>query len=105
MPLTLTESITLKARALDGGEWSALTEATFFVGDLASASNAVVSEIMYNPDGDGTEYIELANTSAGPVDFSGVSFGAGIDYTVPVEGDALSDGGRRREHDLRNQCG
>jgi hypothetical protein len=83
-PLMLSESITLRARALDNGEWSALTEEIFLFGTLASAGNAVVSEIMYNPAGEGMEFIELANVSDGPVDFSGVRFGAGIDYQVPT---------------------
>jgi len=82
--LTLAQSTTVKARVLDGGEWSALTEETFLVGTLASSSNIVVSEIMYHPAGEDAEFLELANISAVPVDLSGVHFNNGIDFTIPT---------------------
>ena len=83
---TLPASADLRVRTFDNGEWSALNGASFLVGTLAAAGNTVVSEIMYNPIGssEDLEYIELANRSAAPVDFSHVGFGAGIDFTVPI---------------------
>ena len=39
---------------------------------------------MYNPAGEAPEFIELANTSGQPVDMSGIHFGSGVDFTVPV---------------------
>jgi hypothetical protein len=85
-PLAMNESVTLKARALDNGEWSALTEAGFFVGNLAAAGNLLISEIMYNPPGasESLEYVELVNVSGVPIDLSGVSFGTGIDFAFPI---------------------
>lgn len=82
--VTLSQTGTIKARALNNGEWSALTEANFIVGTPASGSNLVVSEIYYNPPGDDTfkEWLELMNISAGPIDLTGVSF-TGITYTFP----------------------
>ena len=82
--VTLNESSLVRARTFLDGEWSALTEATFVVGNFASSSNTVVSEIMYRPDGAAAQFIELANTSAIPIDLSGVHFSDGIDFTVPI---------------------
>ena len=85
-PLELQQSVDVKARALDNGEWSALAEATFFVGNLANAGNLVVSEIMYNQPGqaEDLEFVELLNISGVPIDLSLVSFDAGIDFTFPL---------------------
>ena len=82
--VTMTQTGSLKARALNGGEWSALTEAEFIVGTPAASSNLVVSEIYYNPSGadESTEWIELMNISGGTIDLTGVSF-SGITYTFP----------------------
>ena len=82
--LPLAQSTLVRARTLLSGEWSALTEATFLAGNLASAGNIVISEIMYHPAGAGVEFLELANVSASPVDLSGVHFGDGIDVTIPT---------------------
>jgi hypothetical protein len=84
-PVHLSGSGTVKARALNGGEWSALTEATFLVGTLAAPGNLVVSELMYNPSGPGEEleFIEIQNISVGPIDLSGVALG-GVDFTFPT---------------------
>jgi len=83
--ITLTQTGTLKARALNSGEWSALTSAEFIVGTTASASNLVVSEIYYNPptDEESTEWIELMNISVGTIDLTDVTL-TGITYTFPT---------------------
>ncbi len=83
--ITLTQTGTVKARALNAGEWSALTEADFIVGVTASASNLVVSEIFYNPPGadESTEWIELMNISSQSIDLTDVSL-TGITYTFPA---------------------
>ena len=90
--IILNQSTQVQARTLLNGEWSALTEATFLVGTLASAGNTVVSEIMYNPANGGAEFIELTNISGGLVDLSGVHFGSGIEFTVPT-GTTIPAGG------------
>ncbi|MDA7882408.1 lamin tail domain-containing protein, partial [Akkermansiaceae bacterium] len=92
--VTLTQTGTLKSRVLNGGEWSALTEADFIVGTPASAGNLVVSEIYYNPPGadESTEWIELMNISGGTIDLTDVSM-TGITYTFP-SGWLLPAGGR-----------
>ena len=92
--VTLTETGTLKARALNSGEWSALTVADFIVGTAASSGNLVVSEIYYNPPGadESTEWMELMNVSGGTIDLTDVSI-TGVTYTF-ASGTLLSAGQR-----------
>src|SRR6185436_3737450 len=51
--LTLNSTAIVKARVFNSATstWSALTEAKFIVGPLASEGNLVVSKIHYNPIG------------------------------------------------------
>ena len=91
-PVTLTATGVVKARALNGGEWSALTEATFIVGTAASAANLTVTELNYNPAPGDEEFIELMNVSGGTIDLTGVSF-EGITYTF-ASGTLLNPGSR-----------
>ncbi|HWB04344.1 MAG TPA: lamin tail domain-containing protein [Verrucomicrobiales bacterium] len=93
-PVSLTQTATVKARARNGAEWSALTEAQFVVGTLAGPANLVISEICYNPPAAAAwEYIELMNISGGAVDLTGVQFTAGIAYTF-APGTVLAGGQR-----------
>ena len=83
----------LKTRVFDGTEWSALVEAEFSV-EYPSDLTLAVTEVHYNPfdpsdaeqaagfdDKDDFEYIELINTGPAPIDFRGVHFTAGLDFT------------------------
>ena len=92
-PIVLDGTSVIRARALDGGDWSALNEARFVVGQAASAENLVVSELYYHPreltqaeidagvdDNDAFEFIELLNTSNATVDLAGVRFTDGITF-------------------------
>jgi hypothetical protein len=105
-PATLTATGTLIARVYDSvsAEWSAAGKAEFVVGVPASAANTVVTEINYNPrdatpgtptggDIETFEFIELMNSSAGPIDLTGVKFTTGIAYTFPL-GRVLNAGER-----------
>ena len=90
----LSGQVTVRARAREGAEWSALTEATFLVGAMpASASNLVMSELNYRPasaspaealagftDRDAFEFIELMNVGSLPVDLTGVRFTDGVTF-------------------------
>ncbi|MEN9022563.1 MAG: lamin tail domain-containing protein, partial [Verrucomicrobiales bacterium] len=92
--VTLTESGTVKARLLlNTGDWSAINEANFIVGELASSSNLRITEIMYNPaeptaeeaaagftNNDDFEYLELLNTSSAPIQLYGAMFGDGVNF-------------------------
>mgnify|MGYP003869412161 CR=1 FL=1 len=77
-PLVLTQSLPVRARALAGGQWSALTAADFQVGELGTQVR--ISEIMYQPVGGGAyEYIELLNAGGAAVNvgnwfFEGIEF-------------------------------
>ena len=97
-PIALNRSTTLRARSRNNGEWSALTEATFYVGTPASAANLVFSEINYHAappteaearqpfvtDDSDFEFIELQNIGAGTIDLSGLKFTRGINFQFPV---------------------
>ena len=81
-PQALSASAHLKARARSsGGEWSALTEAFFVVGEPAAPGNTIISEIMFNPDGPDSksEFLELTNTGGLTIDLGGARFTRGID--------------------------
>ena len=84
-PLTLTKSARVKARALSGDTWSALSEAVFAVGPVAEKLR--ISEIMYHPaatgspDDPSTEYVELTNIGGETIDLNLVKFTNGIDFT------------------------
>lgn len=94
VPVALERSGSVKARVLrNNGEWSALAEATYIVGEAAAAENLLVSELHYHPAGNGeSEFIELMNVATVDVDLSGVSF-EGFTYVFP-EGSWLEPGGR-----------
>src|SRR5205823_6072972 len=87
-PLTLNQSAQIKARVLNGGVWSALSEATFYV--IQNFTGLLITEIMYHPpgttnyDGDAFEFIELKNVAGTNLELSGVHFTNGIQYTFPV---------------------
>ncbi|MCD6392036.1 MAG: lamin tail domain-containing protein, partial [Planctomycetes bacterium] len=103
--ITLTKSVIAKARVLDGGTWSALTEATFGVGSVAD--DLRITEIMYHPTdptqaeknaaGDQTlidedfEFIEFKNIGTAAINLNLVNFTDGIDFTF---GDYWLDAGQ-----------
>lgn len=79
-PFKLTHSQHIKARTLMDGVWSALNEAAYSVGPVASSLR--ITEIMYHPAGDpNAEYIELQNIASQPINLNLVHFDKGIDYT------------------------
>src|SRR6185503_17190868 len=88
-PIPLSGLTRIKARVLNGAEWSALHEATFVVG----TPELVISELHYHP-GDVTaaeisagftdenmfEFVELYNPGTAPFDLNGVRFVDGIEF-------------------------
>jgi hypothetical protein len=86
--LPLTQSAQVKARALSGGVWSAVVDATFYI--TQTYTDLLVTEIMYHPpstanyDGDAFEFVELKNVGTTSRELSGVHFTGGIDYTFPL---------------------
>jgi hypothetical protein len=87
-PLALDQSAQVKARALNAGTWSALTEATFYV--IQNFTDLLITEIMYHPpsttnlDGDEFEFVELKNVASTNLELSGVRFTNGILFTFPI---------------------
>jgi hypothetical protein len=94
-PITLNRSAVVKARAYDGGVWSALCEPTFYV--RQDFSGLLPTEIMYHPpgttniDGNEFEFVELKNVAPSNLDLSGVHFNSGIAYSFPI-GTAIGPG-------------
>ena len=82
-PIVINAPIIARARVLNGGQWSALIEATFY--PPQDLSRLVLTEIMYNPpamgpiDGDEFEFLELKNTGTNTLNLSGLAF-AGINF-------------------------
>ncbi|MEC8987631.1 MAG: lamin tail domain-containing protein, partial [Verrucomicrobiota bacterium] len=69
----LNEGAHIKARSMTAGKWSALTEASFMVGD--GDVPVRITEIMYNPQGgDAFEFLELQNIGDTEQDLSSFSF-------------------------------
>ena len=94
--IPLTGPTTLKARVLDGEDWSALNEAFFSPAATGpSNENLVISEFMYNPappteaeisagitNADRFEYIELYNIGGQTLDLTDLEFTDGIGAKV-----------------------
>ncbi len=84
--IPIDEPATIKARSFSEGQWSTMTEATFFTGLPPDTSNLAISEIFYNPPGDSEdlEFIEIVNrSSTHSVHLGGLKFTDGIVFTFP----------------------
>lgn len=78
VPVVLTESVQIKARVNLDGEWSALNEAVYTVGDVAGGLR--ITELMYHPEDPNEEFIELTNISEMPLNLNLARFTNGIDF-------------------------
>ncbi|NCG26162.1 MAG: hypothetical protein GWP42_01285 [Verrucomicrobiales bacterium] len=89
----IEKSTMVRARALNGGNWSPLNEATYTIGEPAGPTNLVISELHYRPlapsideDPEGIysrtdfEFIEIKNISDSPIHLSGLQFTRGINF-------------------------
>ncbi|MDC0265033.1 lamin tail domain-containing protein, partial [Verrucomicrobia bacterium] len=88
-PILLNDLTTVKARTLSGSEWSALSEATYVVGN----PRVMVSELNFHPedpsfdemafgylDGDEFEFIEIHNPGTTTFLLDGARFVDGVDF-------------------------
>ena len=76
-PLSFDRPTRVRARAKNGDEWSALSEADFWTSDIPLA----VTELMYHaPGGNAQDYIEIRNISADPVPLHGYKFDGAISF-------------------------
>ena len=89
----IEKSTMIRARALNGEDWSPLNEVTYTIGEPAGPTNLVISELHYRPlapsideDPEGIysrtdfEFIEVKNISDSPIHLSGLRFTKGISF-------------------------
>lgn len=92
--LSIDKSTLMKARVRNAGQWSALNEVVYTIGEAADASNLVVSEFSYRPAKPNSledpndiysrtdfEFVELTNISGGPIHLKDVRFTDGIAFS------------------------
>ncbi len=95
-PPPLARNTIVKARTKDGNEWSALNEAFFQVGSEAIApGELVISELNYDLERGGGEFVEIANRSPRALNLRGVRFTEGIRFAFPERRDTLVAPGER----------
>ncbi|MCD6354764.1 MAG: lamin tail domain-containing protein, partial [Prolixibacteraceae bacterium] len=91
-PVEIEHSSILKARfySKTDYEWSALAKQTFLFDDVFG-ENVVIDEIMYNPENDYPEFIELINSGDAPVNLQGFTLSEGIEYSFK-RGESIQPG-------------
>jgi hypothetical protein len=93
--ITIGQTTTVKARVLNGTEWSPLMEATFLV---TQPPALLITELMYHaPDaglvsGDEYDFLEVKNAGPTTVNLSGMRIAGGVSFTFPA-GAQLAPGG------------
>lgn len=91
--LQITDSTVMKARVLQGGQWSPINTVAFTIGDPADDSNLAVTEFSYRPARPSAaedpadiysrvdfEFVELRNISNGTIHLNDVRFTDGISF-------------------------
>ncbi len=93
-PLEISKSTIVKARFLSKttNEWSALAERTFLLDDVLGGS-IVINEIMYHPENDYPEFIELINSGSEPINLNGFAFTDGIEFSFQTDLNVEPGGG------------
>jgi len=110
-PLRLERNTIVKARTLNNGEWSALTEAFFWTEQPVAPGDVIFSEVHFHPSENGQlEFVELQNISGQAVNLRGAKFTSGIRFIFSKTQDTLlPPGGRfllaRSQHDMQAALG
>ena len=80
--VVVENSTILKARFLlaTGDKWSALAKEIYLFDEIYG-ENLTINEIMYHPEDDYPEFIEVMNFGENPVNMGGFTFSDGIAYT------------------------
>ncbi len=80
--ILLKKSAVIKTRFIskNSGIWSALAEKPVLL-DGIYGEEVVINEIMYHPQSDFPEFVELVNTGENPIVLDGFIFSSGIAYT------------------------
>ncbi|MBI9018454.1 MAG: lamin tail domain-containing protein [Phycisphaerae bacterium] len=76
--IQLNNSSHIKARTYDNGNWSALCETTYALGNIIDSLR--ITEIMYHPAEPNTEFVEFCNIAVEPINLNLVKFTNGIDF-------------------------
>ncbi len=79
--LFVDRSVDLCVRSKTGTTWSALNRAKF--SDSKVKDSLRITEIMFNPENSGGEYIELKNTGTEAINLYLCQFSSGIEFTFP----------------------
>jgi len=77
-PVTLARTTQVKACILLDNQWSAMHEAMYSVGPVAE--NLRISELMYHPQNNAEEFVELVNVGDDPINLNYVRFTNGLDF-------------------------
>jgi hypothetical protein len=95
-PITLNQSVNIKARSTNGSTWSPLHSAVYAIPEKMDGLR--LTEIHFHPLDEGEvndrefEFIELKNISSEPIDLSLAGFDNGVDYTFAT-GKTVQPGG------------
>jgi hypothetical protein len=87
LPISINSPTYVRARVLNGTNWSAIVEAIFQ--PPQDLSKLLLTEIMYNPpdiglvDGDEFEFLELKNTGTATLNLSNLRFTGGVTFNFP----------------------
>jgi hypothetical protein len=76
--ITLLRSTHVNARILSASAWSVLAQATYAVGPVAESLR--ISELMYHPADTNTEFIEVQNVGAEPINLNLTAFTKGVNF-------------------------
>lgn len=88
--ITIDQPIHVKARALNGGEWSALTEGAFRNAEVPLA----ITEVMYHaPAGNQHEFIEIHNSSGETVELNGYHLSGAVELELGEGVTSIAPGG------------
>lgn len=97
--ITINQTLTIKARVLNGGVWSPVVDAAFV---SAASAPLLITEIMYHPpdfndagtivNGNEFEYLEIKNVGTDTYSLFGLKFTNGIEYAFPP-GSTIAAGG------------
>lgn len=93
--LTIATNTFIRARVLNGTNWSAIIELPFYTATIKTPEKGdlLLTEIHYDPDGvDDFEFVELYNTTSNQLNLAGVRFAGGVDFLF-TNGTYLAPGG------------